>query len=222
MGIGKALKGLFVEGSPEEAAAKAGAAAPEAEAETAAPARSGRSGAALRTGKAADVDADSGDSDSAVDKDIMANLEKALDDATPKAYGYQQFRDTLAKMAKKIPNEASRFTAALAAAEGMGCNSARLIDTANDAITTLKGEQTQFNSEIAALNKADEDKQAKLKDVEDQIKSLQSQQTKLNKELAESASHIQTTQGKFQVTYKALVAEIKADIDKITEYSSTK
>ncbi len=219
MEFGKKIAGLFVQ-QPEEAPA---ATAPAAEAEAApAPARSGRSGAALRTNRNADVDADAGSDDSAVDKDILANLEKALDDATPKAYGYQQFRDTLAKMTKKIPNEASRFTAALAAADGMGCSTARLLETANDAITTLKGEQTQFNSEIAALNKADDDKQEKLKGVEDQIKTLQSQQTKLNKELAESSSNIQSMQNKFQVTFKSLVAEIKADIEKIGEYSSSK
>src|SRR5271166_5999883 len=39
--------------------------------------------------------------DGGVDQKILANLEQALTDATPKDYGYLQFRGSLAKMEKK-------------------------------------------------------------------------------------------------------------------------
>lgn len=212
----KALKGLFVQEDPN--AAPAATPAPEAE-ETAAPVR-GRAGSTSRT-RSAEVEGEEVEGgDESIDKDIMANLEKALADNTPKTYGYQQFAATLEKMKKKTPSEAARFTAALAAAEAMGCNPARLIETANAAITVLKGEQTTFKSEMNALNKENEDKQAQLKEVEDQIKTLTSKQTKLNKELEASAANIQTTQMRFNTTFKSKVAEINADIEKISEYSS--
>ncbi len=217
MSIGQSIKGLFVK---QEEPSVPATEAPEQE-EVVVPARSSRAGSA-KTSKVGD---DAGEdvevtSSEDIDKDILANLEKALDDNTPKSYGYTQFRDTLDKMKKKIPSEASRFTAALAAADAQGASPSVIISTAQDALTVLKGEQTQFKSEIAALNKADEAKQAELKEVEDQIKALTSKQTKLNKELEASAARIQVTQLKFQTTYKSLVAEINADIEKVTEYSS--
>lgn len=217
-GFGGKLKGLFVtEDAPT--------AAPATEvAEDTAPAAkiTGRAGAARAGSAKVTTDDDTDDTGSEVDKSILANLEKALDDNTPKTYGYQQFRDTLAKMKKKIPNEASRFTAALAAAEGMGASADKILSTADDAITVLKGEQNQFNVEISGLIKVDDDKAEELKGIESQIKTLTSKQTKINKELAESANTIQGKKQAFQVTIKSLIAEINADKDKVSEYSSSK
>jgi chromosome segregation ATPase len=214
-GLGK-LKSLFV---TEDAPA---APAPAEDAAAKAPVKAaGRAGAANRAAAPATEDEDTSDeAGSEVNNDILANLEKALDDNMPKTYGYLQLRDALAKMKKKIPNEASRFAAALAAAEASGADTTKILATADDAIAVLKGEQSQFNSEIAGLTKADDAKAADLKDIEDQIKVLTSKQTKINKELAASADTIQTKKQQFQVTIKSLIAEITADKEKVSEYST--
>lgn len=210
---------LFVKPEDKpEVAVKPEATEEQPEAAQVAPSRS-RSGRSGSSGSSASAESDG---DGSVDKDILANLEKALDDHTGKDYGYIQFRDVLAKMKKKIANEAARFQAALASAEAMGCNASAIISSANDAIDVLKGEQTQFNSEIAALVKADDDKDEELKDIEQQIKALQSKQTKINKELSESSTRISTAKQNFQVTYKQVVADIQSDIEKVQEYSSSK
>lgn len=215
--LGKKIAGLFVK--QEEPSTVPAAAAPAEEAEeSVAPARSSRAGSAARGSARSTEDAEV--SEGGLDQGILASLEEALASKAPKDYGYQQFRSTLDKMKKKTPNEAARFTAALAAAEAMGCTSAKIVASANEAIEVLKGEQGQFKKEIAELNKADEAKAAELKDVEDQIKALTSKQTKLNKELQASATNIQDMQQRFQTTFKGLVSEINTDIDKVNEYSS--
>ena len=218
MGIGSLF---FKQEDPKPAAAP--------EQESAAPAvvtRSSRAGAASRGRVAAVVEDDDQQADASadggVDKDMLANLEKALDDSKDKSFGYLQFRDSLAKMEKKIPNEGNRFAAALAAAEGMGADANSITTTAQAALAVLAGEQKQFNTEMSERQKADVAKQAKVTDIENQIHTLQQQQTKINKELAASANDIQTKQNNFIITYKSLVAEIKSDIEKVTEYSSTK
>ena len=212
MTLGKSIKNLFVAEDPTDEKV-----APVENASEATPARSGRSGSS----RDAQTDTDESPSGGDVDAGMLANLEKALDDNTPKTpYGYLQFRDSLAKMKKKIPSEATRFQAALAAAEGMDCDAARIVSTAQAAIAVLKGEQTQFKQEIDALNKIDDSKQADLKDTEDQIAALELKKTKINKELASSATKIQTKQGSFQITFKSLVAEINADIASVQECSS--
>jgi len=217
MGLGSLF---FKQEDPKPAAVEA------PEQESAAPAvapRSSRAGAASKNRGAvatADDEQEDTSADGGVDKDMLANLEKALDDNKGKSFGYLQFRESLGKMEKKIPNEGQRFAAALAASEGMGCDANSITSTAQAALAVLSGEQKQFNAEITELQKADAAKQAKVTDIESQIHALQQQQTKLNKELATSAASLQTKQNNFAVTYKSLVAEIKSDIEKVTEYSS--
>ena len=208
----------------DETKSAAGPAAPEQEAPAVVVApRSSRAGAAAKSRAAApeaDDQQEDASADGGVDKDMLANLEKALDDNKGKSFGYLQFRDSLAKMEKKIPNEGNRFAAALAAAEGMGCDASTINTTAQAALAVLAGEQKQFNAEMSERQKADAAKQAKVTEIENQIHTLQQQQTKINKELAASANDIQTKQNNFIVTYKSLVSEIKSDMEKVTEYSS--
>jgi hypothetical protein len=219
MGLGS----IFFKPDPE----KVPAPAPEQDqAATPAPVRSSRAGAATR-GKAVaaepeeDAPADDTASDGGINKKIMDGLEQALTDSTPKDYGYLQFRTALEKMAKKIPNEGARYAAALAAAEGMGCDAAKITSTAQAALKVLAGEQKQFNDEIDDTQRADAAKQAEVTDLDTQIHALQVKQTKLNKELAISAAKIQTDQQDFAATYKQLTNEIKGDIEKVSEYSTT-
>ena len=203
------------------------ATAPEQEAAPVAPARNSRAGSATKTASKAvaepeeeTVESDAS-ADGGVDQKILALLEKALSDSKGKEYGYLQFRDTLAKMEKKIPNEGNRFTAALTAADSLGVDATKITASAQAALTTLAGELRQFNAEIKETQAADTAKQQQVADIETKIHTLQQQQTKLNKELATSAAELETRQANFNVTYKSLVAEIKGDIEKVGEYSTT-
>lgn len=153
-------------------------------------------------------------------QDFVKSLEKDLHNAAAKAdgYDYMKFRDTLAKLKTRVPDEEARFAAAGAAAQAMKVTAADLIASAQEYIAVLDKQSTAFDADMKDIKAENTQKQAELRKVQQQISELEDQKATLEKEVAKSQKVLECGRAAFDTAYDSLVAGIKDDAAKIKKY----
>jgi chromosome segregation ATPase len=173
-----------------------------------------------------------------IDDSISKNLQQALDTASKNKppYNYLQFSKAVNEQLIMIPDELTRYKAAIATASTMGVTPQSLIGDVTYYIGILKEEAANFETTMANviknavtakeqdIKKLDDDTQAKaeqIKKLTEEINDLQQQKSKLHDEIAQRKIEIDKTQNNFETTLKVFVSKINTDLEKIKKYLLT-
>ena len=214
MNFGKSLKGLFVapEDDEPQVANDPPARSPAPVIHTSIP----------KQEPGHTIDITQGQVDDGITKSLTAALTAASKTRAP--YNYMQFSDTVNKQLVMIPDELTRYKAALATATAMGVTPQSLIDDTSYYMGILKNEASKFEmvmstvvknnvtSKEAQIKGTDDETQKKTEEIKrltDEINELQSQKGTISNEISQQKAQIEQTQNNFGATLRKSVCNEK-------------
>ncbi len=163
---------------------------------------------------------------SSIDPDIKNTLIQSLQDNKLSGFDYLKFVAALDQMKSVAPSEESRFKMTFIAAQQLGVDKSKLIESANHYIDVLKQDLTDFKADFSSKQtEVVGNNETKLNEVNNTITSLQTQlsqllveQTKLASIISENKVKLENKRSTFETTHSSVVNEITDNIKKINQY----
>jgi hypothetical protein len=173
-----------------------------------------------------------------IDDNLVTVLTKALEAAAKNKppYNYLQFSKAVNEQLVMIPDEPTRYRAAIATAGPMGVTPQTLIDDTAYYIEALKEESGKFEATMASVIKNNITvKEAQVKDIDaltqknaaeikkltDEISEFQVQKGELTNKIMQQKIEIQQTKNNFEATLTIFLGKISTDLEKIKKYLLT-
>jgi chromosome segregation ATPase len=147
-----------------------------------------------------------------------------------------QFSEAVNKQLVMIPDEITRFRAALATATAMGVTPQSLVDDTSYYMGILKTEAGKFEATMASVVKnnitsketqiknIDDETQKKAEEIKrltDEINELQSQKGAISNEISQQKAKVEQAHNNFGATLKVFIDKINTDLEKIKKYLLT-
>lgn len=146
-------------------------------------------------------------------KDLLKSKDNKCD-----GFEYTQFKDVLDELATTIPDENTRFAAAMATVKSMKSNPDILITTAKSYIKVLNDEADNSAKAIKAkldtISEQETDIATKQTEIDKLIDEKKTLETKVNK----NKKNIVETQNAYNIASQALIADISVDVAKIKKF----
>jgi len=148
-------------------------------------------------------------------------------------FDYIEYKESLKSLEKMPMDEQTRFQSAFAMAKTMGATPQKLIDAAAHYLKVLEHEEKKFEQalenqrtrQIGGREKQIKDMevgiQQKAKHIQKLTKEIEAAQQQLGaikKEISGAVSKVETTKNNFIASYNVVVAQIRADIEKMKKY----
>ncbi|MDD5589170.1 MAG: hypothetical protein PHP92_03900 [Candidatus Nanoarchaeia archaeon] len=163
---------------------------------------------------------------------ILKVLEETLKENNIDGFDYFEFRNALKTMASSIPDETTRFNAALATASSMNVDVEKLIETAKQYISILNEEGKKFEEDLESetttmnnlikeniiIEKSIKDKSNTIKTLTDEIAELQIKKKNNEDEITKNKSSLDVAKQQFITARDQLITDIKNDISKLNTY----
>lgn len=158
-----------------------------------------------------------------VDQAARQRLEQAIaSDAPP---GYSEIVDMISTLAESIPDEGSRYRAALKLAAKHGHTVQDLLGDMDKCIGILEGKGRDFQEEtksqvarkVGARQKAVQDMDALIKSKQEQIQSIQQEIAQLSEKRGTEAAAITSETAKIQAVTESFEAVYDAVMDKLVD-----
>ncbi len=160
---------------------------------------------------------------------ILKVLEEALKENNQEGFDYFEFRTAMKTMSNSIPDEMTRFNAALATSISMNVDVLTLIESAKYYIKILNDEGKKFEEDLNAelknmdnlikenltIEKEIKDKSDLIKKLTDEISASQIKKKNNEDELGKNESSIENAKQQFDSVRNQLISEIKNDISKL-------
>jgi len=216
------FKDLWIKPSSDDTSAESDATPPKSEGQTLTP-----------PGNAPFSSAPAGDTDSAV---FVQQLETALEKANlPSQQDYLDFAKSLKNMEKLPMDEATRYKAAYATLQSVGCDLKQLIESFDYYDGILDGEKDKFDEavrstvsdtviqkerDIKKLKDENDDHAAEIQKLTAAINLNQESITKAEAELADVNAKLNRRKAGFQAAYSLLKQRLQGDKGKIQSYLS--
>lgn len=158
---------------------------------------------------------------------------KAMEANNLPGFDYLEFKQTLQSMQNLPMDESTRFKSAFAAAQTMGVNADKLVQTAKHYLEILKKEEEKFGSalnnqidrqikskesEIQGLQDSIKSKAEQIKKLTAEIENQQKTAESLQTEIAQSRVKVESTKNDFMASYNVLVVKIHSDIENMVKY----
>lgn len=217
MSLGKRLKGAFFEEEPSGAASST----------------SDQTGHLL-PGPTASVVTVQSSLQGTVDPNMKAKLDQAILNANQ--VSYSEFVNFFTAMST-IPDEGTRYRAAIAAAGAKGHNAADVVRGIDVILQTLAQEERDFNAnlpkqlqekvgtretEMAGIDQSTKDKTSQIQALQAEIQQLAARKGRLVSEIQQERSQIDDVQKRFTATVSAERSRFEAEKQRVATYGGAK
>ncbi len=148
-------------------------------------------------------------------------------------FDYIEYKESLKSLEKMPMDEQTRFQSAFAMAKTMGATPQKLIDAAAHYLKVLQHEEQKFEQalenqrsrqiggrekQIKDLEVGIQQKAKHIKKLTNEIEQAQQELGAIKKEISGAVSKVETTKNNFIASYQVVVAQIRADIEKMKKY----
>ena len=169
----------------------------------------------------------------AVSNRFLEILASALEQNNQPGFDYFEFRQSLAGLGQMAMDESTRFKSAFAVAQTMGVNQAKLLESAQQYVQVLQGEQAKFEEahaqqraklignreqEAEQLQQDIQEKSRQIEALTQQMESNRQRIQQLQSEINESTLKIETTKADFEATFHSVIDQLNGDIEKMKQY----
>ncbi len=149
-------------------------------------------------------------------------------------YDYLEFKQSMQSLAKLgTMDEATVYKSAFAAAQPMGVNQKKLVDSAQFYLKILKDEESKFGQalqhqrskqiggreeQIKRMEQLILQKEKQIEQLKKEIELNRKEADKMKADISESTLKVQTTQNNFVASYKHITSQIQKDVANIKQY----
>lgn len=148
-------------------------------------------------------------------------------------FDYIEYKESLKSLEKMPMDEQTRFQSAFAMAKTMGATPKKLIDAAAHYLKVLEHEEKKFEQalenqrsrqiggrekQIKDMEVGIQQKAQHIKKLTKEIEDAQQQLGAIKKEISGAVSKVETTKNNFIASYNVVVAQIRADVEKMKKY----
>ncbi len=168
-----------------------------------------------------------------INEKFLNILFEALEKNNLEGFDYLEFKKSLQSLSVMPMDEATRFKSAFAMANSMNVTTDQLLQSADFYISILIQEEQKFENALAQqkstkvhaqeeqvlqLEKTVAAKTEQIKLLTQEIDTLQQQITTTSAEIMDQTVKAEKTKNDFNVSYNAVVGQIKADVENMKKY----
>jgi hypothetical protein len=154
----------------------------------------------------------------------------ALSSSNQEGFDYMEYKDFLKSLANVPMDDSTRYKSAFATAQTMGATKDKILSSARHYVSVLATEQTKFQEalegqknrnlhgkqdEIKKLEQTIQHKEKEIEKLKADLDAHRQQIATLEQEIGVASDKLGQTANDFDATYKALLAQIEADVKNI-------